>query len=244
MAKNRKSIVKWNELSPRRRQNVLNQVRNGQMRQSAAAGLLGVDQATISRKLRDQNLNPIGRPRQGMVPTRGSSLPLQSSQNTLLSWLTHPLAPDKIGQPSTEVPTTGVRKSNMKGTEDEVNGEKAVCPLCGQVRVSKLNHQSAVAGKCQEKVWSDMKKSDSGEFLSARLTETILILLTKDGRFRRYAQTNSKGASEYFRCMHCASLQRKEGGQTPLAKVTVPGRIGSWGCRSRAPSELSAPATK
>ncbi len=94
--KNCQKCSEWNDLSPRRRQNILNQVRNGQMSQSAAARLLAVGQATISRKLRDNNLNPIGQPRKGTVlMTRGNSLLLQSSQKTLLSWLAHPLAPAK-----------------------------------------------------------------------------------------------------------------------------------------------------
>ncbi len=218
MAKDRKSYVKWSDLSPRRRQNVLNEVQNGQMKQSTAAGLLGVDQATISRKLRDQNLNPIGRPRKGTVVVRGrNSPPLQSSQKTLRSWLAHPLTPEKTGQPSsTEVPNA---VTMTVGTEKEVTEDKAACPLCGQVRVSKLNRQSAE--KCQENVWSDVKKSATGEFLSARLTGTVLILPTQGDCFRRYARTNSFGATEYFRCTHCASLRQKEGGQTPLAKVMV-----------------------
>ncbi len=45
--KNRKGIVKCNDLSLSHRQNVLNQVRNGQMRQSAATGLIRNDNSDI-----------------------------------------------------------------------------------------------------------------------------------------------------------------------------------------------------
>ncbi len=212
MPKKCQKCSEWNDLSPRRWQNVLNQVRNGQMSQSAAARLLGVGQATISRKLRDQNLNPIGRPRKGVVlMTRGNSQPLQSSQNTLLSWLTHPLAPDKTGQPSTEVPMVGVRKPNTNGTEDEAKGEKAVCPLCGQVRVSTLNNQ--FIEKCQGNVWRDVKKTATGEFLSARLTETA----SRSGHYRNENEESS---------MCWAGKETK--GEERITKEEVHWEQGSW----------------
>ncbi len=215
----RKPLVKWNDLPSQTRQKILKQVQDGQLSMRAAAAYLGVSKDTISRRIKDENLNPIGRPRKGTVARGGKSPPLQSSQKTLLSWLTHPLAQEKsnVRQSCSEVPT----KWKAKGPEGEAD-QKAVCPTCGQVRVPEGRDLSAVdETKCQEKVRSDVKKSHSGEFLSGRLTATVLVLPTKDGRFRRYARTNTNDTTEYFRCTCCAWLRRKEGGQTLLAKVTV-----------------------
>ncbi len=61
----------------------------------------------------------------------------------------------------------------------------------------------------------------SGRFLSLQLTPTVLILPATGGKCYRYTRTLFRGENEYFRCTRCVSLRQRDGGKTPLAKVTV-----------------------
>ncbi len=140
----------------------------------AAGEILGVSQKTIWRWCKlgsEENVNRVGRPREGTLPIRKShSPPRENGQKTLDSWCKCDDT-EKIAN-----------YASVEGRDKTPKAPPApTCEQCGGVL------------QCQQCHDSPPRESDSGRFLSVRLTATGLVLPAGGGKFRRYTRTLLRG---------------------------------------------------